>query len=245
MTGLRAVTFDFWGTLMRDRPDGLARARAVRLAALAAGLSRAGQACPPQSLERAYDRCEAVMDGRFWQHRRDVPVCQQVCLLLECLEAGLAARLPDRVLADAVDGYAAAILAAPPDLLPGAGEAVRRLRAAGLRLAIVSNTGRTPGRTLRRLLAGQGLLEHFAVISYSDEVGVRKPHPEIFTRTLERLGVEAGQALHVGDNPEDDVRGARGVGMRAAHYAGHAGAPAAEADLVVNDLGDLPARLGL
>ena len=110
-------------------------------------------------------------------------------------------------------------------------------------LGIVSNTGRTPGLILRRVLERHGLLGHFAVISYSDEIGVRKPDAEIFQATLARAGVPPGQAVHIGDNPDADVVGARAIGMRAAHYtAGHR-APAAQADLVVPHLAELPAEV--
>ena len=74
-------------------------------------------------------------------------------------------------------------------------------------------------------------------------MGFRKPDARIFTRTLEALGVSAGQALHVGDNPDDDVVGARGCGMRAAHYALAGRACSPHADVVVAALDELPARL--
>ena len=45
--------------------------------------------------------------------------------------------------------------------------------------------------------------------------GKTKPHETIFRRMLELLGVEAGEAVMVGDTLEDDIEGARAVGMRA------------------------------
>src|SRR5437773_2387337 len=83
--------------------------------------------------------------------------------------------------------------------------AVRELASRGVALGIVSNTGRTPGVILRRVLERHGLLRHFKAISYSDEVGYRKPDGEIFRRTLAELGFDAGEAAHVGDNPIADV----------------------------------------
>jgi putative hydrolase of the HAD superfamily len=74
-------------------------------------------------------------------------------------------------------------------------------------------------------------------------VGFRKPDPRIFGRTLEALGVTPARALHVGDNPDDDVAGARGCGMRTAHYAIAGRVPSEVADVVVGDLRDLPERL--
>ena len=108
---------------------------------------------------------------------------------------------------------------------------------------LVSNTGRTPGIILRQILERHDLLRHFSVISYSDEIGYRKPDPEIFRRTLAALGAEARHAAHVGDNPDADVTGAQGAGMRGVHLAAGGRPPAPHADLVVTDLRQLAARL--
>jgi putative hydrolase of the HAD superfamily len=197
------------------------------------------------TLEVAHDRCGTEMTARFWTTNRDPSIRDQVRLFFDCLETGLCDRLDAKIFAEAVEAYGAPALEYPPDLMPGAGEAVRALTARGLRLGIVSNTGRTPGVVLRRILERYDLLRYFEAIaiSYSDEVGFRKPDSRIFERTLDALGVEPARALHVGDNPDHDVAGAREFGMRTAHYviAGRTASP--HADIVVTHLSDLPARL--
>jgi FMN phosphatase YigB (HAD superfamily) len=79
------------------------------------------------------------------------------------------------------------------------------------RLAIVSNFDHTP--TARRLLRRHGILDHFEQVVVSAEEGVRKPHPEIFRRTLSRIGLSPREALFIGDSPALDIAGAKGVGM--------------------------------
>jgi putative hydrolase of the HAD superfamily len=86
------------------------------------------------------------------------------------------------------------------------------LRARGLRLAIVSNAF-DPGWLLRRDLEELGLAQRVDHAVFSSEVGKRKPHPLIFERALEALGVEAARALFVGDRLREDVGGAAAVGM--------------------------------
>ena len=117
---------------------------------------------------------------------------------------------------------------------------MKELAAHGVSLGIVSNTGRTPGVILRRVLERYGLLAYFSAISYSDEVGVRKPEAEIFRLTLARTGVAPSEAVHIGDNPDADVAGAQSFGMRAAHYTAGFRRPAPQADLIVSDLETLP-----
>ncbi len=100
-----------------------------------------------------------------------------------------------------------------------------------------------PGRDAWR--RGDGS-QAFHVLSFSDEVGFRKPDARIFRRTPEEAGCEPAVAVHVGDDPVNDVTGARAVGMRALHYVPD-GRPTGAADGVVRHLGDLPdllARLG-
>ncbi len=242
---LAAVTFDFWETLVRDRPDNLARARARRIESLKALLEGAGCAHPVPVFEEAHDRCGVEMTARFWTANREPSIQDQVRLFFDCLESGLCDRLDAEIFAQAVDAYGAPAFEYPPDLMPGARDAVRALAARGVRLGIVSNTGRTPGVVLRRILDRYDLLRYFETIaiSYSDEVGFRKPDARIFTRTLEALSVMPGRALHVGDNPHDDVAGARACGMRTAHYATGACVPSPVADVIVGDLSDLPERL--
>jgi putative hydrolase of the HAD superfamily len=99
----------------------------------------------------------------------------------------------------------------------GAQGVLARLQDDGLSLGLICNTGRTSGRMLRLVLDRLGLAPFLAVLTFSDEVGLRKPHPEIFRRTLSALGVAPGEAAHVGDDVRTDIAGACGVGMRAIH----------------------------
>jgi putative hydrolase of the HAD superfamily len=94
-----------------------------------------------------------------------------------------------------------------PDVLP----ALHKIRAGGLKLALISNWD----ARLEPVIEGTGLkdLLHSTTISY--EAGAEKPSPEIFRRALSRTGVSPAESLHVGDSYNEDIRGAFGVGMRA------------------------------
>ncbi len=87
------------------------------------------------------------------------------------------------------------------------------LRSRGLRLGLVSNAF-DPGWLLHRDLEQMGLAERLDFAVFSSEVGKRKPHPAIFERALEALGVAPGEALFVGDRLYEDVRGAAELGMK-------------------------------
>jgi putative hydrolase of the HAD superfamily len=91
-------------------------------------------------------------------------------------------------------------------------ETLRRLRAAGLKLAIVSNAV-SEMRNVLEVCGVAGEVEH---ISISADVGWEKPDPRIFQDALGALGVEADRAIHVGDSPGADLGGARGAGLAGA-----------------------------
>lgn len=242
---LLAVTFDFWETLVQDTPENLARASERRVQSLEAILAAAGCARPRASVEDAHERCWAVMTERFWTTDREPSIDEQVRLFFDCLEAGLCEQLDPARFTEAVEAYGVPASHFPPAPMPGAVETLRELAARGLRLGIVSNTGRTPGVVLRRILERHDMLRYFdaVAISYSDEVGYRKPDGRIFARSLQALGIPPGRVLHVGDNPDADVLGARNAGMRTAHYVFAGGPPSPVADLVIGRLADLPRDL--
>jgi putative hydrolase of the HAD superfamily len=94
----------------------------------------------------------------------------------------------------------------------GVAEALARMRAAGVPLAIVSNSE----GGLHALLERVGLTPLFDLVIDSSREGVSKPDPEIFRRACERLGVEPVRCLYAGDLHEVDVVGARRAGLEAA-----------------------------
>jgi HAD superfamily hydrolase (TIGR01509 family) len=91
-------------------------------------------------------------------------------------------------------------------------EALLLVRAAGVRVAVVSNSE----GMLEALLADLGLMPGLDLVIDSGVVGIEKPDPRIFRIALDRFGVPPGRALHLGDNFATDVLGARAAGLRVA-----------------------------
>jgi putative hydrolase of the HAD superfamily len=89
-------------------------------------------------------------------------------------------------------------------------EVLRGLRAAGYRLAVVSNWD----VSLREVLDETGLTEYFDAIVISSEIGAAKPSAEPFEAALRALDADAASAVHVGDTHAEDVLGARAAGVR-------------------------------
>lgn len=109
---------------------------------------------------------------------------------------------------DALYGPNQTVFTLYDDTIPG----LTALREDNVRLAVISNWD----YSLHRVLGMLGLSSFFELTVASLEEGVEKPHPDLFSLTLERLGASKEQVMHVGDNPIDDFQGAKEFGIRAA-----------------------------
>ena len=240
---IRAVTLDLWGTLFLDGPGSDERYRRQRLAGIQAALAGVGIAVAPAQLDRGYAAAARWL-GELWHVNRDVSVREYVVALLKAVDAALPGRLSAETMAALISAYASPALMAPPAVDPGARVALETLAAEGARLAVISNTMRTPGEVVRQVLDKAGLLPLFRVLTFSDECGIRKPAGEIFLRTLKDLDVPPEAAVHVGDDAILDVEGARDAGMAVIQVTPDRRATApVKPDAVIRHLGELPAAL--
>ena len=201
-----AVTFDCWNTLLFE-PDWRV-AHAHRVDALVTTVAMLGGTITRQEAGQAFDRAwSAHMDA--WRSGRATGALEVAREALEHL--GLAPE--GEGLAHLVREYENASHSGRVAALDGAAQALDRLTAAGVRCALICDTGLTPGRVVRLHLAHHGLLPHLSAQIFSDEQGVPKPAPRMFHAALEALGAEASETVHIGDLRRTDVAGARGVGM--------------------------------
>jgi HAD superfamily hydrolase (TIGR01509 family) len=238
---VEAITVDLWGTLFFDGPASDNRYKKRRMAEFQTLLAASGLSASTSKLDRAYEASGAYL-ARVWATQRDVPVADHVRAILTAVDPGLPRRVSPALLAALVDAYARPILLLPPAVDDDALAALETLRGAGYKLALVSNIMRTPGATLRELLARLRLLDYFGHTTFSDEVGIRKPAPEIFAATLRAIGGDAATTVHVGDDPVLDVQGAQAAGMRVVQVTSSR-RNSVRPDLVISRLADLPAAI--
>lgn len=93
------------------------------------------------------------------------------------------------------------------------------LKERGLALGLVSNFSH--GEAIQASLDHLGLRRFFDVVIVSADVGVVKPHPDLFLAGAKGLGLDPAEILFVGDNARLDIAGARDVGMRTALITEH------------------------
>ena len=152
-----------------------------------------------------YYQSEYLRDGDFWcVHERAV----QIWLDMYALMADYCGIRGDKGLPQAV--YDEYLNPNNWSLFRDAPACLKGLKRRGFRLGVISNWD----ATLENLLREMGYLPYFDEVIASAAVGCRKPGSAIFQIALERMGVDASQAVHVGDLPEADGEGASGAGIR-------------------------------
>lgn len=214
---LKAVAFDLWETLITDTPELSREQERLRLTKMEQILTAHGLGAVADRIEHAYRALWHRCHDLYWSADLDVPCRRQIEHLLEELE--LDPRSFDEPVLEALeDAYATAALEVLPATVDGAAELLAALKARGLRIGLISNTGRTPGSVLRSILEALGLAASIDAAVFSNEHGQCKPQPSIFEELRRGLDVAYQEILFVGDNLYADVHGAQRCGMRAVHF---------------------------
>src|SRR5262249_32783779 len=180
---VKTITVDLWGTLLFDGPSSDNRYKKRRLADIASLLAAAGVTVSTAALDRAYDESGKYL-GRVWATHRDGPAADNIRASLPAINPRLPKRVPPTLMTSLIEASSQPILVVPPAVDDSALAALESLNVGGYTLALISNVMRTPGVSLRRLLERFRLLRYFQHTTFSDEVRIRKPAPEIFHLTL-------------------------------------------------------------
>ena len=132
-------------------------------------------------------------------------------------------------------------------LVDGVAEALAALSERGIRLGIICDVGFTASPALIAQLERHGVVTYFDHWSFSDQVGVYKPDPRIFSHALDGLGArDPARCVHVGDRKRTDVAGARAAGMRAVRITtAYEDTDEGPDDIVISSYRDLLPALGL
>jgi putative hydrolase of the HAD superfamily len=119
---------------------------------------------------------------------------------------------------------------------------LRSLRAAGIRVAILTNG---PSELQRRKLAVTGIDREVDVIGISGEIGAHKPSSSAFAAVLELLGAEAAEAAMVGDSLVNDVGGALAHGFARVVWVARSEGSLPEGALEARCIAEVPHLIGI
>jgi len=203
---ITAITFDFWNTLYKAAPYAAGLRRKFLFEIFARHQIDVDEA----QIDAAEDVARREWNRIWREEYRTPPASDWVRWML----TELLIQLPPADFNALADYYDRSLLDADPGptLIDGAAETVHRL-AQRYRLGVISDSGLSIGNTLRQFLKRDGLLDWFTCTTFSDEVGVSKPQARIFQLTLDRLGAQPIETVHLGDLTHSDIAGAKAIGM--------------------------------
>ena len=206
------LLLDFGGVVFetQKRPTGLREvARHVREMLL-----RGGYDLSEDELAR---ELEAGRTGlKHWKHSSSRRPCPTEIDAREVVGEFLFSRLPEGprrlLIAEATELLATISMTMSDHIVrPGIPELLEFCKANEIPLGIVSNAH--AGLAHRRILAEHGLDSYFGVQVYSDEVGIRKPHPGMIAQAANALHVDVDKCWYVGDTQDRDVVAGRAAGV--------------------------------
>jgi HAD superfamily hydrolase (TIGR01549 family) len=232
---LKAVTLDFWDTLVVS--DGGPEHDRRQIERLFEELGALGEprseAAIRDALLGAYDWFDGV-----WRTEHRTPGALQT---LQFAFATLRVSPPAPVVARVVEFFEQLALDLAPAVVPGVSAVLPRL-ATRYKLAIICDTGYAPGAVLRELLLRNELLHLFSTTYFSNERGTSKPDARAFHRVCDELSTRPDEAVHVGDSQRTDIAGAQAAGIQAVHFLGASDRDAAvsTADALIRGFEELP-----
>ena len=205
---MEAITFDFWNTLYKTNQKSVLHD--IRINGLMRVLQSAGLDVGTGEVFEVFKKVWLHAFTRQRAYGEEVPPARQLELILEKFDITLSEELKQ----NAYYYYAETLLEYPPEMNTDVKETLPLLYNR-YKLAVICNTGLSPGYVLRKLMKKDGIIDFFEYLTFSDELGIAKPNPGIFEFTLEKMNIESHQAAHIGDDMITDVVGAKKAGMTA------------------------------
>lgn len=218
---IRAVTFDLWETLLLERDGASSQRNSIRCNNLARVFKEFGIDVSAQQIMSTMETMFSWLVS-VWEKNYEVTHLDQIRFIDEAASNGSAVP-KEEWLEKLSSAYVSPVFELPPYLNPDAVRLLQWLKNKDKKTGLICNVGMTPGFVLRRFLRKEGVEEYFDVMIFSDEVGVRKPKPEIFHLAAERLGVKPYETVHIGDNLKSDVWGAKNAGLKAIYLSSEIG----------------------
>jgi len=210
---LKVITIDYWNTLF-DSANGIERNK-LRNISIKSMLSKLNAEITETDIKKAINEAWGHFNKIWIQEMRTPSPRESVEFFWDYLQL----EKDEEAINYVVDSFSTAILELPPNLMQDASYVLPQL-AKEFKLAIISDTGFSPGSVLKLLMERAGILNYFSAFSFSDETNVAKPHPKAYLKVLDELQALPQEALHIGDIEQTDILGAKQLGMKAIRFSG-------------------------
>lgn len=210
---IKTITIDFWNTIF-DSSNGEERNK-YRQRVLVDNIDSMGGYIIGVKIQEAMQATWGFFEDHWTKNHRTPDSRESVEFMWDYLKLEKA----EEPINNVIKAFEDSVIKYPPKILPDSKAALEKL-ASEFPLAIISDTGFSPGTILKQLMDDADITQYFSAFSFSNETGHSKPHPKAFEAALKPLNGNPKESLHIGDIEETDVAGAVGLGMRSIRYTG-------------------------
>lgn len=209
----KIICVDFWNTIY-DSSNGIERNK-YRQRILINELDKNGISVLADDYEKAMKATWTFFENT-WKNKHRTPTAR------ECVEyfwkfTGLP--FDKESVQVVTNAFEDSVLVHKPTLIPDAKVALSEL-SKEFKLAIISDTGFSPGTILKQLMVEDDIAKYFSAFSFSNETGYSKPNENAFKHALNLLEGNKVNSFHIGDIEHTDIIGAKELGMNAIRYTG-------------------------
>jgi FMN phosphatase YigB (HAD superfamily) len=210
---ISAVSFDLWGTLIKDTNNMMKKRSQCRINNIEILLSKinseVSKTIIKNSLNYVREKCTEDHNNEF-----DISFHDRVTQLINLISKEKvinSTKNLNKLIGQIIDN---AFLAYPPYLVEGAEETIEKINEKGYLMCLISNTGFTSPNTYNIFLEKIGLSKHIKIILLSNEIQIAKPSKKIFDLAIKKLGVPNKEIIHIGDNYQADIIGSKNCGIK-------------------------------
>lgn len=204
---IKAITFDYWDTLVPIEREKIEKMRNKRAKAVTEYLKKRGY-------DFSYKDVKEISNN-IWILYRDNPLINKevtLYVMVENILKELGISKDKKMVYDIVEIYERFLYSSGLSIDKDIKPVIKNLKRKGYKLGIVSNT--PGGKVEKMFLKDANLIDYFDIMLFSSFEGIRKPHPEIFMKVVRFFNIKPSELLHIGDTPELDVEGPLKIGAQ-------------------------------
>jgi len=209
----KIICIDFWNTIY-DSTNGIERNK-YRQRVLVDELDKNGISVLAEDYDRAMKATWTFFE-ETWKHKHKTPTARE-CVVYFWKFTGLP--FDDESIEVVTKAFEDSVLVHKPKIIQSAKDSIKEL-SKDFNLAIISDTGFSPGSILKQLMIEDDIAQYFSAFSFSNETGYSKPNENAFNHALNLLNANSSKSFHIGDIEHTDIIGAKKIGMKAIRYSG-------------------------
>ncbi len=195
-------SFDLWETVIKEDGENERMMRRAKF------LSKKLSLTPNHVLNALRNAAKHFFDV-YSREQRTMSTRERIELTIKLLNK----KLSEEDFLEVETYFSTVQLEVMPPLMENIEEFLAILKENNVKITMISDTGFTKGREMRKMLDLHGIYHYFDKFVFSDEEPVSKPHEHVFKKIEDHFPEISNNAmLHIGDNPRTDIAGAENRG---------------------------------